>query len=80
MDKLLIKEHDSVGLITFGMPMEEAALGYTYTFPQLGLSFWRGNVCTEDDVEANWFNELAPDIQVDNKRFLYFETVTFQCQ
>lgn len=154
MDKLLIKEHNSVGLIKFGMPMdeavtcmelyqnmyqsitapifceydaegnvcsihliidllkehvhctfkgmdllntkatklvehfdhlspynrnEEATLGYTYTFPRLGLSFWRGNVCTENEVEADWFKKLSPDIQADNKRFLYFETVTFQC-
>lgn len=56
---------------------QNASLGYSYKFPKLGLSFWRGNVCTEEDLELDWFKELLPDIQEDTKRFLYFETVTF---
>lgn len=55
----------------------EASLDSTYHFPELGLTFWRGNVCTEEDLESDWFKELAPDIQEDTKRFLYFETVGF---
>lgn len=56
---------------------QEASLGYMYQFPDLGLIFWRGNVCTEEELESEWFKELDPDIQEDNKRFLYFETVRF---
>lgn len=56
----------------------DTSIGYTYEFPTLGLSFWRGNVCTEEDLEADWFKELIPEIQEDNKKFLYFETVTFK--
>lgn len=56
---------------------EEAALGYTYDFPELGITFWRGNVCNEEDLEADWFKQLHPNIQEDTKRYLYFETVTF---
>ncbi|MBE1556068.1 hypothetical protein [Sporosarcina limicola] len=55
----------------------ESSLGYSYQFLKLGLSFWRGNVCNEKDLESDWFKELHPEIQEDNKRFLYFETVTF---
>ena len=55
---------------------QEASLGYTYKFTDLGLSFWRGNVCTEDDIESEWFKNLSPSIQEDNKKFLFFETVT----
>ena len=55
----------------------EALLGFTYQFPNLGLTLWRGNVCTEEDLEADWFKELIPEIQEDNKRFLFFETITF---
>lgn len=55
----------------------DASLGYMYHFPKFGLWFWRGNICNEEDLESDWFKELAPDIQEDNKRFLYFETVRF---
>lgn len=47
-------------------------------FPELGLSFWRGNVYTKVDVEADWFKALISAIQEDNKRYLYFETITLK--
>lgn len=56
---------------------QEASLGFKYNFPKLGLAFWRGNICNEEDLESDWFKKLLPEIQEDNKRFLYFETVTF---
>lgn len=56
---------------------QDAALGFTYQFPDLGLELWRGRVCTEEDLEADWFKELIPENQEDEKRFLFFETITF---
>ncbi|WP_239430704.1 hypothetical protein [Sporosarcina sp. ACRSL] len=56
---------------------QEALRGFTYQFPDLGLTLWRGNVCTEEDLEADWFKELIPENQEDEKRFLFFETITF---
>ena len=55
----------------------DASLGFMYQFPKLGLTFWRGDVCTEEDLESDWFKELIPENQEDTKRFLYFETVRF---
>jgi hypothetical protein len=55
---------------------DDASLGYSYTFPQLGLSLWRGNVLNDEDLEADWFKELKPSIQEDEMKNLYFETVS----
>ncbi|QTD42509.1 hypothetical protein [Sporosarcina sp. Te-1] len=55
----------------------DASVGCMYEFPKLGITFWRGDVCTEEDLEADWFKELHPEIQEDTKKFLYFETVKF---
>ena len=55
----------------------ESSAGYTYQFPGFPMTFWRGNVCTEQDLESDWFKELIPENQEDEKRFLFFETVTF---
>lgn len=56
---------------------QDASLGFMYQFPDLGFTLWRGNVCTEEDLEAEWFKELIPENQEDEKRFLFFETITF---
>lgn len=55
----------------------DSELGFMYVLPTLGITFWRGNVCNEEDLEADWFKELVPENQEDTKRFLYFETVRF---
>lgn len=55
----------------------DSKFGFMYVFPKLGITFWRGNVCTEDDLEADWFKELHPEIQEDTKKYMYFETVKF---
>ncbi|ELK42695.1 hypothetical protein BAG01nite_20830 [Brevibacillus agri] len=51
-------------------------LGYAYHFPEIGLLFWRPIVLTEEDLEKEWFKELDPEIQQDEMRNLFFETVT----
>ncbi|WP_025026346.1 hypothetical protein [Caldalkalibacillus mannanilyticus] len=56
---------------------EDAEIGYTYKFPELGMELWRGRICTEEDLKADWFKEMSLDNQEDEKRFLYFETVSF---
>lgn len=70
----LIEHFDAISPYT---REKDASLGFMYEFPKLGITFWRGNVCTEDDLEADWFKELHPEIQEDTKKFLYFETVKF---
>ncbi|MBW5467088.1 hypothetical protein GPJ61_04260 [Brevibacillus formosus] len=54
-------------------------LGWTYYYPELGLSFWRPNILKESDMQEDWFKELEPSIQEDEKRNLYFECVSIQC-
>ncbi|HZG79993.1 MAG TPA: hypothetical protein VEZ13_04380 [Brevibacillus sp.] len=54
-------------------------LGWTYNYPELGLSFWRPNILKESDMQEDWFKELKPSIQEDEKRNLYFECVSIQC-
>lgn len=53
--------------------------GWTYEYPELGLSFWRPNILREADLEKDWFKEMLPDIQEDEKRNLYFECVSIRC-
>ncbi|UFJ40654.1 hypothetical protein LOK74_22020 [Brevibacillus humidisoli] len=50
-------------------------VGCTYIFPELGLTLWRPSEFKEEDMEAEWFKELRPDIQEDEMRNLYFQTV-----
>jgi len=51
-------------------------LGFTYDFPSLGLSFWRPVILNENDLEAEWFKEMDPEIQKDEMKNLYFECVS----
>lgn len=53
----------------------DACRGFAYTFPKLGLTLWRGNVLNEADLEEEWFKQLDPEIQKDELRNLYFESV-----
>lgn len=53
-------------------------LGWTYDFPELGLSFWRPNILREADLEEDWFQEMQPAIQEDEKRNLFFECVSIR--
>lgn len=80
IDLLNLKATDLVNALNTISPFmrdRDASMGFTYQFPCLGITFWRGNVCNEDDLETDWFKELIPENQEDEKRFLYFETITF---
>lgn len=51
-------------------------LGYMYIFRELGLSFWRPNIYKEEYEQEAWFQEMAPEIQEDERKYLYFESVS----
>ncbi|RRJ61770.1 hypothetical protein EHV15_01350 [Paenibacillus oralis] len=53
----------------------DSELGYTYNFPEMGLSLWRPVILTEEDLQQDWFKELSPDLQEDEMKHLYFEAV-----
>ncbi|OWR29394.1 hypothetical protein CDO73_14440 [Saccharibacillus sp. O23] len=54
---------------------EDAELGFRYLFPQLGMLLWRSRVFREEDREAEWYREMPPENQEDERRFRFFETV-----
>ncbi len=47
-----------------------------YSFPELGLNFWRSGIFKEEDKLEDWFIELSQEDQKEECRFLYFETVS----
>ncbi|MCM3472222.1 hypothetical protein [Brevibacillus borstelensis] len=51
-------------------------LGYTYFFPELGLSLWRPIIFKEEYMEEDWFKEMSPENQEDEMKHLYFEAVS----
>lgn len=50
-------------------------LGFTYAFPELGLSLWRSRIFKDEDRNQDWYKEMCPENQEDELRFQYFETV-----
>ncbi|SFK44508.1 hypothetical protein [Brevibacillus centrosporus] len=57
---------------------EQWDLGFTYHFPELGLTLWRPVMRKADDLKEAWFKELEPDIQEDEMRNLYFRAVSLK--
>ncbi|WP_246187945.1 sedoheptulokinase [Paenibacillus tengchongensis] len=55
---------------------EDPELGYTYRFPDLGVTFWRPIALTEADLLTEEYLALPPDILEDEKRQLYFESIS----
>ncbi|MFM9281788.1 hypothetical protein [Paenibacillus jiagnxiensis] len=53
-------------------------LGYTYYFPQLGLSLWRSGIFTEEMKDEDWFKEMSKENQDDEMKFEYFQTVSLR--
>ncbi|MEJ3718407.1 hypothetical protein WGM54_10355 [Paenibacillus polymyxa] len=51
-------------------------IGWTYSFPELGLSLWRSRIFNEEDTKEEWFKEMDVEEQEDELRFRYFETVS----
>ncbi|WP_066498176.1 hypothetical protein [Abyssisolibacter fermentans] len=50
-------------------------MGYSYSFPTLGLGFWRPNVFEYEMVNDSEFKEMDEEIQLDEIKYLYFEAV-----
>lgn len=49
--------------------------GYSYDFPEIGLTFRRSVKRTEEDLQEDWFKEMSIENQEDDMRYLYFEAV-----
>ncbi|MEK3883011.1 hypothetical protein [Paenibacillus sp. PL2-23] len=50
--------------------------GHLYVFPETQLSLWREGVMTEEMMNAKVFQEMLPENQELEKRYLYFTTVS----
>ncbi|SEL81194.1 hypothetical protein [Paenibacillus sp. OK003] len=55
---------------------EDSELGYAYKFSEIGLSLWRSVVLTEASMKESWFLEMSPEIQQDEMKHLYFESIS----
>ncbi|WP_054940520.1 sedoheptulokinase [Paenibacillus ihuae] len=55
---------------------DHAETGCTYAFPLLGFTLWRSIALTEADLLTDEYLSLPPDIYEDEKRRLYFESVS----
>ncbi|MEC0184428.1 hypothetical protein P4H61_23370 [Paenibacillus peoriae] len=51
-------------------------LGWMYSFPKLGLKFWRSSIFNEKDTLEDRFKEMPPENQEEELRFQFFETVS----
>ncbi|OAB32823.1 hypothetical protein PMSD_17175 [Paenibacillus macquariensis subsp. defensor] len=49
--------------------------GYSYYFPEIGLSFWRDMNLTEENMQEHWFKDMSPENQEDTAKHLYFGAV-----
>ncbi|WP_432664465.1 hypothetical protein R9X47_28560 [Wukongibacter baidiensis] len=50
-------------------------LGYSYKFPTLGMGFWRPTIFEYEMVNDPEFKEMDEEIQRDEIKYLYFESV-----
>lgn len=50
-------------------------VGYSYTFHELGLAFWRPNVFTDEDMQQEWFKAHDKEEQESYLKDQYFSTV-----
>lgn len=53
----------------------EKSDGYSYYFPEIGLSFWRDMNLSEENMQENWFKDMSPENQKDTAKHLYFGSV-----
>lgn len=50
-------------------------LGYSYSFPSLGIGLWRPSIFEYDMINDPEFKEMDEEIQLDEMKYLYFETI-----
>nr|WP_231116896.1 hypothetical protein [Paenibacillus polymyxa] len=72
------KAENLVKMVNEKSPYDEndPEVGWMYSFPELGLNFWRSRIFKEEDKLEDWFIELSQEDQKEECRFLYFETVS----
>ncbi len=58
----------------------DSELGYSYTFPSLGIGFWRPSIFEYEMLNNPEFKEMDKEIQLDEMKYLYFETVCVYTQ
>ncbi|KAI7247824.1 hypothetical protein KC345_g11918 [Hortaea werneckii] len=73
-----MKAADLVDLLDHESPYDRQAAerGCTYRFPLLGLTLWRSSGLTEEDLLTEEYISMPPDILEDERRLLYFESVS----
>lgn len=52
----------------------EMNYGYDYYFTEIGLSFYRSSVMTDDVLEEDWFKAQSPENQAYQMKYYYFES------
>lgn len=55
---------------------QSAQVGSTYIFEDIGLSLYRSNVFKEETMGETWFQKLSQEQKDDEKKYLYFESVS----
>ena len=55
---------------------DESNKGYTYVFDEFGVAYWRPGVFNKKDEAEEWFLELSCENQADERKHLYFESVS----
>ncbi|WP_339324375.1 hypothetical protein [Paenibacillus sp. FSL W8-0194] len=51
-------------------------LGFTYSFLQMGITFWRPSNFKEEDMNEAWFKEMPLENQKEELKQLYFESIS----
>lgn len=69
--KLLVKHMTDYGKYD----ESDDELGYSYSFPSLGIGFWRPSIFEYDMINDLEFKEMDKDIQLDEMKYLFFESV-----
>ena len=49
-------------------------LGYTYSFPSLGIGLWRPSIFEYEMLLHKEFRDMPEEIQLDQMKYLYFES------
>ncbi|MDP4099143.1 hypothetical protein OIN60_20700 [Paenibacillus sp. P96] len=77
IDLFNTKADDLVALLDKISPYDRShsELGYTYAFPELGLTLWRSSIFTEEMRNEEWFKEMSKENQEDEMKYLYFESI-----
>lgn len=66
LDLFNTKASELIPLIDKISPYDrEKSDGYSYYFPEIGLSFWRDMNLNEENMPEDWFKDMCPENQED---------------